>query len=276
MSPEIETRLSYLGFQLIMPSPVLRPYVVSYWVMRRDKSLAGYHEEFMHALGGFGIVINLGDSVRLNQQVVTDAIFLDGANSQSHRMGFEGRVDLLGIRFRVGAAYPFLGIPLVEMVNQTSLLDLLGAEQILPLYERVTHAATLQEQIAYLEAWLLQRLAHGKTADRLVWHSLGQIQQQNGLLSMEALAQHLHISQRQLERLYQMQVGVTPKLYARLLRVENARQALKQNTAFSLTDLGLQLGFYDQSHFIREFKAIVGMTPGGYIEHSQAQLSPKS
>jgi AraC-like DNA-binding protein len=276
MLPEIEARLSYLGFQLILPSPVLRPYVVSYWVMRRDKSLAGYHEEFMHALGGFGIVINLGDSVRLNQQLVTDAIFLDGANSQSHRMGFEGRVDLLGIRFRVGAAYPFLGIPSVEVVNQTSLLDLLGAEQILPLYERVAQAATLQEQIAYLEAWLLQRLTQGKTADKLVWHSLGKIQQQNGLLSMEGLAQHLNISQRQLERLYQIQVGVTPKLYARLLRVENARQALKQITAFSLTDLGLQLGFYDQSHFIREFKAIVGMTPGGYIEHSQAQLSPKS
>jgi AraC-like DNA-binding protein len=276
MSPEIEARLSYLGFKLIIPSPVLRPYVMSYWVMRRDKSLAGYHEEFMHTLGGFGIVINLGDCVRLNQQLVTDTIFLDGANSQSHRMGFEGRVDLLGIRFRVGAAYPFVGIPLVEVVNQTSLLDLLGAEQILPLYERVAQAATLQEQIAYLEAWLLQRLAQGKTADKLVWYSLGQIQQQHGLLSMEALAQHLNISQRQLERLYQLQVGVTPKLYARLLRVENARQALKQNIDYSLTDLGLQLGFYDQSHFIREFKAIVGMTPGGYIEHSQAQLSPKS
>jgi AraC-like DNA-binding protein len=272
MSSEIEARLSYLGFQLIMPSPVLRPYIVSYWVMRREKSLTGYREEFMHALGGFGVVFNMGDNVRLNQQLVTDAVFLDGANSQSHRMGFEGRVSLLGIRFRVGAAYPFLGIPLVEMVNQTSLLDWLGAGQILPVYERIANSVSLREQINHLESWLLQRLAQGKTADRLVWNSLGQIQQQNGLLSMETLAQDLNISQRQLERLYQTQVGVTPKLYARLLRVESARQALKQNTEFSLTDLGLRLGFYDQSHFIREFKAIIGMTPGGYIEHSQAQL----
>lgn len=270
MSQTIERRLAYLGYQLIPPSPALRPYVRSYWLMRRDKSLGAYHEEFMHAGGNFGMAFNLGDGLRLDQQPLRDVAFMDGATTQSRRMGFEGQVHLLGVQFQTGAAYPFLGIPLGEMVNQTALMDIVGEGVIMPLYERIRAAATLREQVAVIEEWLIGRLAAGRTADALVWESARMIRQQQGILSIETLMAHLAIGHRQLERLYYTQVGVSPKQYARVLRVNAARAALKQVGQTSLTDLGLTLGFYDQSHFIREFKGIVGMTPSAYRAHSLA------
>jgi transcriptional regulator GlxA family with amidase domain len=124
----------------------------------------------------------------------------------------------------------------------------------------------LGEQSRLIEAWLLQRLALGKDADRLVWDSLALIRR--GIPSMDTLSNSLNMSQRQIERLYQLQVGLSPKYYSRLLRIDTARKALK-HPAQSLTDLGLSLGFYDQSHFIREFKTVIGMTPRAYVEHSQ-------
>jgi AraC-like DNA-binding protein len=248
-----------------MPSPILRPYVEQYWLMSREKSLLAYREEFMHGLGGFGIVFNFGDAVWLNHQPIHEPVFLDGANSQSRRMGFVGRVELLGIRFREGSAYPFLGIPLSEANNQTALIELLGEAIIMPLYE-ILAKLPLQGKINQIEAWLLSRLTIGKLPDALVWESLKLIRR--GVASMDTLAHDMNISQRQLERLYQQQVGLTPKGYSRLLRIESARKSLKLPNQ-SLTDLGLRLGFYDQSHFIREFKTIVGMTPSAYIIHSE-------
>jgi AraC-like DNA-binding protein len=66
-----------------------------------------------------------------------------------------------------------------------------------------------------------------------------------------------------------MQVGMSPKQYARLLRVETARLALKRMRAPSTTYLAAELGFYDQAHFIREFSAVVGMTPYAYLKRSR-------
>lgn len=264
---DIETRLAYLGFARIEPAPALRPYVSEYWLMRREKSLLGYREEFMHALGGFGLVFNFGDAVTLNQEVLSAPVFLDGANSQSRRMGFAGNISLLGIRFREGSAYPFMGIPLAELNNQTALIEFLGEDTLLPLYDALVNAP-LSEKIRRIEAWLFQRLTLGKTADKLILASLKTIQR--GIPSIDALSQQMNISQRQLERLFQQQVGLSPKSYARLLRIDAARKALKQPVA-SLTDLGLNLGFYDQSHFIREFKTVIGMTPSAYVEHSLNQ-----
>jgi AraC-like DNA-binding protein len=273
LSQEIETRLSYLGFQLIPPRPDLRPYVRAYWLMRRDQSLLGYHEEYMHALGNFGLVFNLGDDVRLNGQPITQQVFLDGTNSQSRKMGFTGHIHLLGIQFQIGSTYPFFGIPLAEMVDQISVVEVLGKNRMMPLYDRVQSAASLSQQIAVLEDWLVARLAVGREPNMLVWDSLRVIRSYGGILSIQQLAEWLFISQRQLDRLYQTQVGLSPKHYARLLRVDAARHALKGVQTASLTDLGLQFGFSDQSHFIREFKSIIGMTPGDYLAHSRAVAS---
>ena len=67
---------------------------------------------------------------------------------------------------------------------------------------------------------------------------------------------------------------MTPKHYSTLLRVETARLALKQINGQSNTDLAVDLGFYDQSHFIHEFSAVVGMTPYSYMQRSLKRSPP--
>ena len=131
MSPTRETHLDYLGFQLIPPSPLLRPYVRSYWYLRREIPLLAYHEEFMHPHGRFGIVFNFGDRVRLDAQTLAEPIFLDGAVSVSRKMGFLGHVDQIGVSFWEGGAYPFLAMPLAELLNEVVLLDALDRPSLM-------------------------------------------------------------------------------------------------------------------------------------------------
>lgn len=264
--PSPETQLAYLGFQRIAPHPALQAYVQSYWHLRRATPLLAYAEEYMHPGGGFGIVFNLGAQLRLDAQVVTEPVFLDGANTVSRKMGFIGQVELMGIRFREGGAFPFLGLPLYELRNEIALLEAVDRPNLLRVHERLLATEALAARVALLEEWLIGRLVAGKKPDELVPASLAHLRAYGGQVSIPALAQEFAIGQRQLERLFQNQVGMPPKQYAQLVRVERARQALKNLGQHTGADLAAELGYSDQAHFIREFKSVTGITPVAYAK----------
>ncbi len=266
-----ESQLAYLGFQLVAPSQILHSYVREYWYLECEARLSAYHEEYMHPRGGFGIVFNLGDKVRLDAELIAEPIFLDGVNTVSRKVGFLGHVELIGISFYEGGAYPFLGVPLVELLNDTTFLDALDRPDLLRLHARLSEASSLLARIQLIEEWLISRLSLGKARDPLIPASLTRLREREGQLPIPELARELAVSQRHLERLYQSQVGMSPKQYARLLRVETARLALKQMNGQSTAGLAAELGFFDQSHFIREFSIIIGMTPYTYMKRSQKQ-----
>ena len=224
----------------------------------------------MHPSGGWGIVFNLGDSLWLDNTRIIDPIFLDGVNTISRKMGFLGKVELLGIRFYAGGAYPFLGMPLHHLKNEISLLDSVTNVGLLHLYADLYEARSLAARIRLLEAWLLRLLALGKERHPLIAHSLKVVHDSGGTLSIPEVAQGVAVSQRHLERLYLNQVGMSPKQYMRLVRVESARLALKKIKPQTTTDLAAELGFYDQSHFIREFSSVIGMTPLAYRKRNQS------
>lgn len=265
MGTTSENQLADLGFQLLTPSPALRPYVKSFWVFRRAAALHALREEYMHPGGGFGLVFNFGDSVCVDGQAVGDPLFLDGTTTISRAMGFRGGVEMMGVRFVEGGAYPFLGVPLAELRNQLSLLDALERPPLLRLHARLYEAPSTPARIQLLEAWLLDRLARGKARSPIIAESLTLLRDSGGRHPIARLAHELGISQRQLERLYQIQVGMSPRQYMQLLCVERARHALRRTPELAMAALACELGFYDQSHFIREFRAVVGQTPGAYL-----------
>src|SRR3974377_905429 len=162
MAPTSEVQLAYLGFQRISPSRLLRPYVGEYWYFRGETPLSAYHEEYMHPRGGFGIVFNFGDRLYVDAQPILEPVCLHGANTISRKWGFLGAVEMVGIRFHEGGAYPFLGMPLVELQNEIALLEALDRPELLRLHARLYEAKSLAARINLIEAWLLSRLEHGK------------------------------------------------------------------------------------------------------------------
>jgi AraC-like DNA-binding protein len=264
-------QLAYLGFRLIHPHSLLRPYVGDYWSLRREIALPVYHEEYMHPSGGFGIVFNFGDQVYLDTLPITTPVFLDGANTRSRRVGFLGHVEMLGIRFHEGGAFPFLGMPLIELQDEPDMVEPRISASLLDLYDRLRATTTFSARICLIESWLMQRLIGGATLSALIPASLKMLREEIALLrhgnrmsSIATLANDLAISPRQLEHLYRNQVGIAPLQYLRLQRVQLARLALIQKKQ-SNARLAAALGFYDQPHFIREFRSVIGVTPHAYM-----------
>jgi methylphosphotriester-DNA--protein-cysteine methyltransferase len=109
-----------------------------------------------------------------------------------------------------------------------------------------------------LEEWLIERMRPG-APDPMVLQALALIHKNKGKIRIKELAEQLHISQSPLEKRFRQMVGATPKKFASIIRFKHAVQ--QYNPQRSLTDLGYEAGFYDQAHFIKEFKNFTGETP---------------
>lgn len=266
--------LADVGFERVAPSPALRPFVQWYWQIESRGRIATPRHEFMHADGSVGLVFNWGDTLELNSGRFPQAISLDTISEKSKQLNLQGNVAAFGVLFQPGGAFPVLGVPMPELVGIEAVLAQASFRDLPELYEQLAERATLRERIGLVEGWLERQLGRARPQSPIIAPSLAAINRANGQLVIPQLAQAVALGQRQLERLYQEQVGLSPKKMAQLRRVRQARAALKQG-CHSLTDIAYQCGFYDQAHFIREFKASTGLTPTAYLtrQHNRHNLS---
>ncbi len=266
------THLADVGFKRILPSIALRPVVKWFWYVRSHARIEQPRDEFMHPDGSMGLVFNWGDVLKLSHGHYQQGIAIGAVIPQSKQLRLFGSVEAFGILFRTGAAFRIFGIPMHEL-DQIDDAALYPLPAYLPqLHAQLYAASTLAEKVALAETWLMGLLQAATPPSRVIDHTLTLANRANGQLSIAQLAQAVYISPRQLERLYQQYVGLSPKTMARLLRIRQARTALKHHETRTLSDIAVACGFYDQAHFIREFKAVIGLTPGAYLARHQARL----
>ncbi len=266
---EPDTRdLQHLGFLRFAAPVVLAPYVQCFWVIHCGQPLVKACRETMYPDGGSGIIFNFGSPYALGEVRHSERILYQGSDNQRTLMGLEGCVDAIGIRFTPGGAYRFLGIPMHELYRQHLALSELGVTGLEELYEQLAARRELSDRLQYLSQWLQALFETGP-----------RVQPLNGLISRlidssepsspQQLAADEGISRRKLERLFKSQVGIAPGILQRLYRANAARYLIKSNPGISLTDVALRCGYFDQAHFIRHFRVVVGQTPGAYRRRKQ-------
>jgi len=96
------------------------------------------------------------------------------------------------------------------------------------------------------------------------------IQQRRGNISIEAMASKACLSRRQFERVFTEQIGATPKQYLKTIRFQNAIYQKQLHKELNMTELSYESGYYDQSHFISEFKSMCGQTPRQFFAENEA------
>ena len=92
-------------------------------------------------------------------------------------------------------------------------------------------------------------------------------------ISLPTVQNELNITERSLERYFKQYVGISPKLYARINRFQTALETLRKSNFDSLTDIAYQNNYFDQSHFIRDFKEFAGTTPKHFLHQANEQVA---
>lgn len=153
----------------------------------------------------------------------------------------------------------FTSCPANELFNQSiSLEDIFRREKIVETEERLGLAQTDKERISLIEQFLLSQLREIQ-ADKLVTEAVKLIYQSKGSIRIAELGKQLATSQSPLEKRFRSLVGTTPKKFASIVRFHTVLGDLEQSK--SLSDICYEHHFFDQAHFIKDFKHYTGNTP---------------
>ena len=152
------------------------------------------------------------------------------------------------------------GVPMSELSGRiVGLRDLLPGHDA--LVERLAAARDWAQRLDLVEAFLLQRIAGARIDTARVDWAVAQIESSCGRLDIGSLARELGCSHKHLISLFHDQVGIPPKLLARLLRFQQAIRAARSGAAIDWAELALAHGYFDQAHLVRDVKRFTGLTP---------------
>jgi AraC-like DNA-binding protein len=163
------------------------------------------------------------------------------------------------IFFKEGAAASFFKTPIHELFRDSVSLDnFMLRSELLILEEKLQETKTDPQKISLIEDFLISKL-NSSNPDLLVMSAISMIFKSKGNIRIKELLEALHISQSPLEKRFRQSVGTSPKKFASIVRFKYTLLAFDPKT--SLTDLGYEAGFYDQAHFIKEFRNFTGESP---------------
>lgn len=175
-----------------------------------------------------------------------------------------GPIAVLGIRLQPLGAFALLGPVAQELRNVTADLDLLLGPASHELGERCEAATTAVTRVQAAAHWLRTRVEGNPPPDPAVAWMVRELEARNGSGRISDLRDRTGWSATRLTETFRRQVGVTPKVFARIVRFREAMERMRQGHA-DLSRVAHASGYYDQPHFNGEFHALAGMTPGDYL-----------
>jgi AraC-like DNA-binding protein len=257
-----------MNYQQILPAEPLRKYVRYFWTLE-DDSLDYSHKAFKILPDGLpGIIFQENPKAFFdenNKQL--PQLFLYGQTTQYTESKAISGFRNIGVYFQPTALKSIFGIDANELTDQyIDINDL----TITNITDQLSSKNTYQQRIELLSAFFTQQADRQKTESEKVNFATIKLQKGESLKNIQS---KLNISERSLERHFKQQVGISPKLYARICRFQSALENLRKMKFEKLTDIAHQSDYFDQSHFIREFKGFAGTIPKQFMIQANEQVA---
>jgi len=252
-----------MRFDAYIPGELLRPFVKSFII--QEAALEATYK----VLPGTSVVIGFqykGKLSRIDSQkeIALSASGITGLHDCYRIFKNSPDIGTVLVYFTDTGATAFFKEPLHELFKESISLDnFMLRSTLLIIEEQLNEAKTDKERIKVVEDFLISRMQQ-KQPDTLVSTTLTLIYKSKGDIRIKDLITQLHISQSPLEKRFRRAVGTSPKKFASIVRLKHVIQ--NYNPQNSLTRLGYEAGFYDQAHFIKEFKAFTGETPESFFQ----------
>lgn len=251
-------------FSFYDPSPLLRPYVKYYWILK-DNGKKGSIAQRVIPTGCLQLIFHRKERLfSSGEKVLQPRAFLGGQMIGYDDLVFTGTIDMVVVVFNPQGAGPFFPVPLSELSGKTVPIAEISQEMAL-LENRVLDVREDLEAIRLIESFLLKTLVSSQNYHTARVTATIHAINLNPHLTLDELSEMACLSPKQYGRVFTGQTGFKPKEFARIVRLQRALYLLQQYPHITLSRLTYECGFYDQAHMVREFKAISGYTPKEYL-----------
>lgn len=252
--------------------PLLAPYISSIRMFHTEVGWSANDIRTVVPQGRLKLITPLKGSMRsrVDRQSVEHpeaCIMVIGAMERPVVIS-SGPITSLSVEFRPGMAYRFLGVSMKELLNAmhplSAVLGCIGEE----LQQQIEETPLIEDNIRLIQRFLAQRLHILANGDPLIDAAVSLIQSARGSLPVKTVCQELGYSKQYLERKFREQVGLSPKMFSRILRFQSVYDHWMMQSASKISWQEYSELYYDQAHFVREFKQFTGFSPLEYTQQA--------
>lgn len=255
----------YLSYR---PGPPLNEFVDYFWLIqggqtpRLEKILPSGQIELVVNLKNNEIHIHDAEQPERYKRF-SGAVF-SGTYSRSFICNALQHEAIMGVHFKAGGAFPFLNIDASELTDtHANLVDLWGSSG-LELRERLCTAPSPQQRFRIMEGALRRHLHYHPTRQRQMKIALTMFATGGDGTLVRDVSRELGFPQRRFIQMFSSHVGLTPKVFCRILRFQRARVLAEELEMPDWAELAVTCGYFDQSHLIKDFQEFSGSTPRIY------------
>ncbi|WP_210462932.1 helix-turn-helix domain-containing protein [Rufibacter roseolus] len=255
----------------------LQPFIAQYWSGTfRGKSMATLRQKVLPS-GYIELVLHLpkarGTLKGKPPQPSSNAFSFFGFWTVPYVLQFRNEVETFGICFKPEALHAVFGVAAATLLNcPANLEEVLGAS-FSSFCRKLKQLKTFEERVNAADAYFLKQIPVTDAPPSFVQLAANLIRCQEGGTSVECLSHEVCIGMRQLEREFKNKLGLSPKTYMRISRLNKVLQLISLNPSLSLAQLSYLGGYADQAHFNRDFKQITGELPSVYLAEQENFLT---
>lgn len=266
-----------MNYQTFQPHPDLASLISCYWSLEAPASDNPQRQRIIPD-GKIEMAFIFGDDIKHytteNEFVLQPRAFVLGQTLKPFYIEPTGYVNSFSISFYPYGFANFVDVPIKTLANkETTIEKLFGEETAKKLEHEMVQATGTQARIAIAEKFLLGRLSEAATVDTIVKSTVEALLATKGNASISNILKEDPSKRRQLERKFSEQIGISPKQLGKVIRLQSALKMLLSEEAESLTKIAYESEYYDQAHFIKDFKEFTGISPKELLGHDNMALS---
>lgn len=253
------------------PNDILSEYIQLIWIAESESTADYYPKEKILPDGIVEIVFHFSDPF-LTYNAKGEKMKQPKGFAVSQMKNFieiesDGTIGFVSVRFYPWGAHHFFDKPVSNFLDDTVDIELLWPndfQNVLRAIQSIDNDKKINIILSFLEEQLKKHNKETKSID----NAIKLIRETKGEYTIEELCNKLNIHHKTLERGFINTVGTTPKVFSRATRFLHLCHHLKEYENLTMTQLAHRLGYYDQAHFIKDFKAFSGITPKEYFKQN--------
>lgn len=246
--------------------PLLQPLIKYIWVLRSDHPVTICHK--LLPVTNIDIILNFSSTINYRGQgdnaIAANRFHLNGIRQQYQYISQTDRLNVWGISFYPDGLYPFVKIPLSEFTNQTVELELLMPEFTCQAGDIVSCTGSIPQRLSMLENALVKSLNVELISEKncLIFDLFNSTP---GSENIKRFCVQHGINQRRLERIFNKHIGISPKQFLKLRRFQRILGQIRKHQNRDFLGLTYENDYFDQAHFIKDFKSLTGCSPTRFI-----------
>lgn len=266
-----------MNYQTFQPHPDLEALVKCYWTLEVPVDSDAQRQRIIPD-GCIEMAFILGDDIKRytsgDDFIIQPRAMVLGQTLEPFYIEPMGFVNTFAIRFYPYGFANFVTTPIHNLANtETPIALLFGEQPSKELEQRIVSAAGTKQRVEIIETFLLNTLNSQTTIDNIVKTTIDALLSTNGNTPINSILKDDPSKRRQLERKFLKQIGISPKQLGKVIRLQSALQMMLNEQPESLTSIAYESEYYDQAHFIRDFKEFTGTTPQDFLANDQMALS---